>query len=601
MSVLPSKTRTSGPRASVSRTHAPPPRPLAALVVLALASSSWISACAEPTGGSADLVVTNATVVTVDPALPQAEAIAVRGSEIVAVGTIASIDEWIGAGTEVVDAGGRLVIPGFIESHGHFMGLGRAKMILDLTTATTWSEIVAMVADAAAEAEPGAWINGRGWHQEKWTVAPDPVVEGNPVHDALSAASPNNPVNLGHASGHASFANAMAMELAGIVDGTPDPDGGTIVRDAQGAATGLMRETAQRMIGAAQSDSESGRSEAELRAESREMVRLAGEEALSKGVTSFHDAGASFATIDFLRELDEAGDLPIRLNVMVRRESNEDMAEHLADYKIVAEGNGHLTVRSIKRQIDGALGSHGAWLLEPYEDLASSTGLVLEPVEDVRRTAEIAVENGFQVNTHAIGDRANREVLDIYESVFAEKGVQDPGGLRWRIEHAQHLHPDDIQRFADMGIIAAMQGIHGPSDGPWVLARLGEDRAESGAYLWRSLIDAGVVISNGTDVPVEDIDPIASLYASVSRVMTTGERFHPEQSMTRMEALRSYTINGAFAEFAEDRKGSISEGKLADIVILSDNILEVPEESIPDAKVDLTIVGGEIRYRRPGA
>ena len=580
---------------------AQPTHPHRPLLLATALTALFVGACAESSSRAADLVITNATVVTVDTAVPQAEALAVTGFEIAAVGTAAEIDRWIGPETEVIDAGGRLVVPGFIESHGHFMSLGRAQMILDLTTATTWDDIVQMVAEAAASTEPGVWINGRGWHQEKWTRVPEGAVEGNPVHAALSRVSPDNPVNLGHASGHASFANALAMERAGIGPGTPDPDGGTIVRDASGAATGLMRETAQRLIGAAQARDEADRTEAELAAEREEMVRLAGMEALAHGVTSFHDAGADFETIDFFRELDAAGQLPVRLNVMVRRESNETMAARLAEYRIIPEGNGHLTVRSIKRQIDGALGSHGAWLLEPYEDLESSTGLVLEPVEEVRRTAEIAVDNGFQVNTHAIGDRANREVLDIYESVFEEKGVTDPGALRWRIEHAQHMHPDEIQRFVDLGIVAAMQGVHGPSDGPWVLARLGEDRAESGAYLWRSLIDAGVVISNGTDVPVERIDPIASFYASVSRMMTTGERFYPDQSMTRMEALQSYTLNGAFAEFAEDRIGSLVPGKLADLVVLSDNILEVPEEEILDARVELTVVGGEVRYRRPGS
>ncbi len=561
-----------------------------------------LAACAGADGnGSADLVITNAVAVTMDQAVPTAEAVAIVGHEIAAIGSGREIDDWIGPETEVIDAGGRLLIPGFVESHGHFLSLGRAQMILDLTTATTWSEIVAMVAEAASTAEPGTWINGRGWHQEKWEVVPQPSVEGNPVHTELSRVSPDNPVDLGHASGHASFANALAMQLAGIDPSTPDPAGGTIVRDASGAATGLMRETAQRLIGAAQARSEEGRTAEDRLAEMREMVRLAGEEALANGVTSFHDAGAGFETIDFFRELDEAGELPVRLNVMVRRESNESMAARLAEYKRIATENGHLTVRSIKRQIDGALGSHGAWLLEPYEDLPTSTGLVLETVEDIRRTAEIAVDNGYQVNTHAIGDRANREVLDIYESVFAEKSVADPTALRWRIEHAQHLHPDDVQRFADLGVIAAMQGIHGPSDGPWVLERLGPARAQSGAYLWRSLLDAGVVISNGTDVPVENIDPIVSFHASVARMMTTGEKFYPAQSMTRLEALRSYTIAGAFAEFDERRKGSITPGKLADLALLSHNILEIPEAEILNARVDLTVVGGEVRYRSEGS
>jgi hypothetical protein len=256
-------------------------------------------------------------------------------------------------------------------------------------------------------------------------------------------------------------------------------------------------------------------------------------------------------------------------------------------------------VRSIKRQIDGALGPHGAWLLEPYLDLPSSSGLTLEDPADIEETARIAIRHGFQVNTHAIGDRANREVLDIYERTF--EANPDATDLRWRIEHAQHLHPDDIGRFAELGVIAAMQGIHGTSDGPWVVRRLGEDRAQSGAYMWRSLIDSGAILANGTDVPVEDIDPIASFHASVSRRMADGELFYPEQRMTREEALKSYTAWNAYAAFEEDIKGSITPGKLADIVVLSRDIMTVPEEEIPTARVDLTILGGVVRYTRPAS
>jgi predicted amidohydrolase YtcJ len=562
---------------------------VAVLAMLALALCT-------PPQRSADIVLTGGRVVTVDPDLPEAEAVAVSGHTILDVGTAEEMRRYIGEQTDVIDLAGRLLIPGFIEGHGHYMSLGRSKMILDLTAARSWEEIVSMVAAAAEDAPSGAWIDGRGWHQEKWDMPPTPSVDGNPVHAALSAASPDHPVVLGHASGHASFVNAKAMELAGVDRDTPDPPGGTIVRDASGQATGLMRETAQRIITAVRSEAEAVRSDADRQAEMREMVRLAGEEALSKGVTSFHDAGARFATIDFFKELDDAGDLPVRLYAMVRGESNETMVERLPAYRIVAEGNGHLTVRGIKRQIDGALGSHGAWLLEPYEDLPESTGLVLEPVDDIRRTAEIAIDLGFQVNTHAIGDRANREVLDLYESVFSSRpDVDEP---RWRIEHAQHLHPDDVQRFADLGVIASMQGIHCTSDAPWVLKRLGEERARSGAYLWRSLVDAGVVVTNGTDVPVEPIDPVSSFYSSVSRKTQDGDPFYVDQRMTRMEALESYTINNAYAEFAEERKGSITPGKLADVVVMSRDIMTVPEDEIPLAVVDLTMVGGEIRYQR---
>jgi predicted amidohydrolase YtcJ len=278
------------------------------------------------------------------------------------------------------------------------------------------------------------------------------------------------------------------------------------------------------------------------------------------------------------------------------RESNEVMDEKLPQYKMTNAYDGHLTVRSIKRQIDGALGSHGAWLLEPYEDLPETTGLVLETVEDITRTAEIAVKHGYQVDTHAIGDRANRETLDIYEKAFAAA----PGGgkdLRWRIEHAQHIHPDDVPRFAELGVIASMQGVHCTSDGPWIPKRLGAERAERYTYVWRDLIDSGAIVTNGTDVPVEDADPIASFDASVRRVMNNGIAFYPEQVMTREEALESYTLSNAYAAFEEDVKGSITPGKYADITVLTKDIMTVPAEQILGARVAYTIVGGKVLFR----
>jgi len=567
----------------------------AAAVVAALALAAACSA-PVPDVAPADLVLHNGVVITVDDSLPEAQAIAINGHTITAVGNNADIGAYIGDNTEVIDLQGRLAIPGFIEGHGHYMSLGESKMILDLNNVRDWDEIVTMVAAAAQGAEPGEWIEGRGWHQEKWESVPTVNVDGVPLHNGLSEVSPQNPVHLGHASGHASFANALAMELAGIDRNTPDPAGGTIVRDADGNPTGLLRETAQRIVDARIAADNADVDPADIEAQMRRMVQLAGEEALSKGVTSFHDAGADFDTIDFLRGLADEGELPVRLYVMVRRESNEDMAARLADYLIIPEGNDFLAVRSIKRQIDGALGSHGAWLLEPYEDMADSSGLVLEPVDDITRTCEIAIDSGFQVNAHAIGDRANREVLDIYEKVFAAN--PDKTGLRWRVEHAQHLHPDDIPRFGELGVIAAMQGVHCTSDAPWVYRRLGAERAESGAYMWRDLIDSGAIIGNGTDVPVEDIDPIASFYSSVARLDLNGDVFFPAQRMTREEALASYTINNAYAAFEEHLKGSITPGKLADIVVLSGNIMTVPLEQIPATRVDITIIGGEVGYRR---
>ena len=546
---------------------------------------------------AADLVLRGGTVATVDPALGMQQAIAVSGYQITAVGSNDEIEAYIGPDTRVVELDGRFVMPGFIEGPGHFMGRGRAKQILDLSTVRNWNEAVSMVAGAVDKAQPGEWIFGRGWHQDKWDAVPEDAVDGVPRNDTLNGISPDNPVLLGHASGHAAFANDAALAEAFIDNDTPDPPGGTIVRTPEGKATGLLRETAQRLLNEPVDQYNSRLTLEEQEQMDRERVQLAGQEALRNGVTSFHDAGTAFETIDFFKKLESEGALPIRIYAMVRRQSNEEMDELLPHYKMVAEGNDFLTVRSIKRQIDGALGAHGAWLLAAYEDLPDSAGLMLEPVEEIERTAEIAVKHGFQVNTHAIGDRANREVLDIYERVWERANVSG-NGLRWRIEHAQHIDPEDVPRFAGLGVIAAMQGIHCTSDGPWIPTRLGQERARITSYPWRDLIESGAVVTNGTDVPVEPIDPIASYYASVSRMTVENERFFPEHVMTREEALTSYTVNNAIAAFEEEIKGTLSPGKFADIVVLSQDILTVAEEDIPNTEVDMTIVGGEIRYQR---
>ena len=263
---------------------------------------------------------------------------------------------------------------------------------------------------------------------------------------------------------------------------------------------------------------------------------------------------------------------------------------------MIGVGHDHLTVRSIKKQIDGALGSHGAWLLEPYADMPSSTGLVLEPIREIERTAELALAHGYQLNTHAIGDRGNRETLDLYERAFAEH----PGaeGLRWRIEHAQHLDPADIPRFAELGVIAAMQGIHATSDRPWVPDRLGHGRTDTGAYRWQDLWQTGAVVTNGTDAPVEDVNPIPSFWATIARELPDGTVFDPGQRLTREQALRAYTLNNAYAAFEEHLKGSLTPGKLADIVVLSRDIMTAPEDDVRDAVVDYTIVGGRVLYER---
>ena len=567
-----------------------------AVSVLAIGLSAGCGPPVPDIGGSADLVLLDGRVVTMNPDMPEGEALAVRNGRVAAVGDTAAIEGTIGPDTEVIRLAGRLAVPGFIEGHGHFMGVGRAQMILKLGESPNWNRIVEQVAEAVASSAPGTWIEGRGWHQEKWNEPPAGAVEGLPHHLGLSEVSPENPVLLRHASGHAAFANALAMELAGIGRDTPDPAGGTIVRDAAGNPTGALRETAQRIVARARDLALADRSEEERRAELELQLQLAAEESLRKGVTSFQDAGSSFETIRFFREMAEAGRLPVRLYVMVRGESNEEMDRLLPQFFMTNHADGFLTVRSIKRQVDGALGAHGAWLLEPYDDMPSSSGLVLEEVEHIEETARIAIRHGYQVNTHAIGDRGNREVLDLYERAFEAAEIEG-AELRFRIEHAQHIHPNDIPRFGELGVIASMQAVHATSDGPWVPEKLGAARAESGAYVWRSLLDAGAVVTNGSDAPVEDLDPIASFHATVTRELADGSRFYPEQALTRHEALHSYTAANAYAAFEEDVKGSLAPGKYADIVVLSRDILSVPEDRIREAVPVLTIVGGNVAFR----
>jgi predicted amidohydrolase YtcJ len=543
-------------------------------------------ACA-PSEEPADLVLMGGRIVTMDAAYPEATALASRDGRLAAVGTEREIDRFIGPETEVIDLGGALAVPGLIEGHGHFLGVGIAMMQLDLNGVADFDEIVAMVEAAVAEAEPGQWILGRGWHQEKWSSTPEPNVSGLPYHDELSAVSPENPVFLTHASGHASMVNALALEMAGIDRETPDPPGGQIVRDGHGRAIGVLLETAEDLVGKL---IDNGWDEATI----RRMVELAGEESLANGITSFQDAGSSFQLVELLGRMAEAGELPVRLWIMLS-EDNESLAAGLPGYEVYKKGDEHLTVGGIKRYADGALGSHGAWLLEPYSDLPDSIGLNIMTAEELRESARLASEYGLQLCTHAIGDRANRVTLDVYEETIASRA--DGRQLRWRVEHAQHLDPEDQPRFEELGVIAAMQPVHCTSDGPWVPVRLGEKRSREGAYMWRNLLDSGAVIAGGTDAPVESVNPIPDFHAAVTRQMSNGAFFYPEQCMTREEALRARTLDAAYAAFEEDIKGSLEPGKLADITVLSKDILEIPPEEILNTRVLYTIVGGEVRYR----
>jgi predicted amidohydrolase YtcJ len=547
----------------------------------------------QPAAQEATLVLYNAKVYTVDAKRPWAEAVAVRGDRILSVGSEAEIGRFVGPGTERVDCGGRFLMPGLIEGHGHIHGMGASLVNLDLMKVRNWDDIVAKVAEAAKKAKPGDWIVGRGWHQEKWDKAPAKNHLGYPYHETLDKVSPNNPVLLTHASGHSSYVNGLALRLAGIDGRTPNPKGGDIVKDGKGKLVGVLEETAQSLAYEPYNEWLLKRPESERKAEWRHSIGLAEQECLRNGVTSFVDAGSSFQQVEWMKELALLGGLDIRHYMMVRT-GIADLRRRGGMLPIKDVGNGFLTVRSLKVSLDGALGSYGAWLLEPYTDRKEFLGQNTFPVPELKSIADFAWQKGLQLCVHAIGDRANRETIDI----FAEQIRKDmKADHRWRIEHAQHLNPVDIPRFRQWNIIAAMQSVHCTSDAPFVPKRLGDKRSEEGAYMWRAFIDAGVLVSNGTDVPVEDIDPFANLHAAVTRQLKDGSRFYPAQSMTRAEAIHSYTLANAVAAFEEKDKGSIEAGKLADMVLLSENLMECPEDRIPGTRVLLTVVGGKTKYK----
>lgn len=544
----------------------------------------------------ADKIFTGGTVYTANDQMPVVEAVAVSGEKIVFAGTAAEVEKYVGTNTETIDLKGATMTPGFIESHGHIMGLGYSELNLDLMGTTSYEEIVNKVKEAVAKAQPGEWIVGRGWHQDKWTTKPKKMVKGFQTHELLSEVSPNNPVYLSHASGHLAFANAKAMQLAGVNPLSLEKlehdlgEGGEIILDPLGNPTGIFNENAQGIIASKIPDNTE---ETDAKA-----LELALQACLRNGITSFHDAGASRESINLFEKFKADGKLGVRLYVMVSGRDRVLVHEWLRKGPQL-DTTGYLTIRSIKLNCDGALGSRGAWLLEPYTDMPGVYGMPTLPMDTVLATARAGLKAGFQVNSHAIGDRTNREVLDRYEIAFSEN--PETKDHRFRIEHAQHLHPNDIPRFAKLNVIAAMQAIHLSSDRPWAIERLGEKRIKEGAYMWQSLLKSGAKVINGTDVPVEPINPIASFYASVSRKTLKGtppEGYEIAEAMTRQQALQSYTKDAAFGEFAEESKGSIEPGKLADFTIFSQDILTVPEDQILKTEVLMTVVGGKVKYAK---
>lgn len=534
---------------------------------------------------TADLVLTNGVVHTMDAKRPTAQAVAVAGSRILAVGSFAEMAKLAGPSATVIDLKGAAVIPGFKESHGHFLGIGQQRMTVNLVGTKSYQEVIDKVAAAVRAAKPGDWVVGRGWHESKWTDTSTLTVRGFPTHHALSSVSANNPVYLRRADGHAGFVNAKALELMGITKATQPPSGGEIIKDKDGTPTGIFVDSAQGLIKVPPPTAE----------QERRAFELATQECLQKGITSFDDAGVGLSDVALYKEQAAAGKLALRLYVMLR---GLDNVKKFAKPEI-GLANGLLTVRAVKLQADGALGSRGAALLEPYLDDPGNSGFFTTPPDVVLETARFCLKNGFQLCVHAIGDRANRMVLDQFEKAFAEfPNVKDH---RFRDEHTQILDEKDIPRFAKLSVIASMQGIHATSDLPWAGARLGPARVAEGGYVWRKLLKSGAKIINGTDAPVEDVDPVKSFYASVTRQDEQGKPpggHSPDQKLSREEALRSYTLDAAYGSFMEKDLGSIEPGKLADFTVLSKDIMKVPAPEILKAEILFTIVDGKVRYRK---
>jgi len=544
----------------------------------------------------ADLIIRGGTIYTVEEGNPSVEAVAVSGDRIVYAGDLAGIKKFEGENTKIIDLQGKTMTPGFIEGHGHFMGLGYNELQLDLMNVTSYEELVQKVNEAIAKAQPGQWIVGRGWHQDKWTTKPEKMIKGFPTHQLLSSFSPNNPVFLRHASGHAGFANAKAMQLAGVNQlsveklGSDLGEGGEIILDELGNPTGLFNERAQGLIGQhIPENSDETQSQA---------LELAIAASLRNGITSFHDAGVSRENIELFKKFKDEGKLNTRLYVMLTGFDSELLYEWFRKGPEIDSAN-LLTIRSIKLNCDGALGSRGAWLLEPYTDRKDFSGMPTLSMDTVMKISREGLNNGFQVCSHAIGDRANKEILDRYEIAFKEKPeIKDH---RYRIEHAQHVHPSDIPRFGALGVIPAMQAVHMSSDRPWAIDRLGEKRIKEGAYMWQSLLKSGAIIVNGTDVPVEPINPIASFFASVTRQTLKGEPeggYEPEEKMTRIQALKSYTLDAAYGAFEEKQKGSIAPGKLADFTVFTKDLMTVPDQELLSTEIAMTILGGQVLYER---
>lgn len=548
--------------------------------------SSIVSLCASAQPPP-DVIYTNANIYTVDPNRPRAEALAVAGNRIAAVGSAAEILRLRQPDTTVRDLGGRTVLPGLIDAHGHvgslgIYGLGR----LDLSRAASFDEVLAAVAERVRSARKGEWVLGGRWDHESW---PDRRL---PTHHRLSEVSPDNPVWLTRVDGHAGLANAAAMKIAGVTRETRSPPGGEILRDEQGEPTGIFVDNAEELI--ARHIDQPGQGAAAVILKAQEMC-------LSVGLTGVHDAGVTPAEAALYRELAGQGRLKLRIYAMIA--GRHAIEYYTRNRPLIDE---RITIRACKLYADGAMGSRGAWLLEPYSDRPVGpdgqpyTGLCVTQPEFLRQVAEHALQHGYQVCTHAIGDRANRATLDAYALALSRHPRENH---RFRIEHAQLLHEEDIPRFAKLGVIPSMQPTHCTSDMRWVEDRIGAQRAR-GAYAWASLLRSGARIAAGSDFPVESHNPFLGLYAAITRQSRKGEPpggWQSTQRMTREEALRAFTLDAAWAAFEEDLKGSLTAGKLADFVVIDRDVMTCEPGDILQTRVLMTVIGGEVVYEDRGS
>ncbi|MDX2178352.1 MAG: amidohydrolase [Bryobacteraceae bacterium] len=522
---------------------------------------------------TADLVVENAIVYTVDPARPKASALAVKDGKFLAVGT--DMKKHIGPSTRRIDAKGAAVIPGLIDSHVHMRSLGDMLETMDLRGVSSIEEIAKRVAAKAASLPKGTWIRGRNWDQTNWGGK-------FPVAADLDKVSPDHPVYLTRVDGHAGWGNSLALTAGGVTKSTEDPKGGQIIRDAAGVPTGILVDRAQALVSRKIPPLTEDQIEARLARAAQECARL--------GMTTVHDAGISRQELEAYRRLIAKGKLPVRIYAMIGG-AGDLWQDYLQRGPEIGD---RLTVRSIKLVADGAMGSRGAAFFQPYSDDKQNSGLLILQKEYIRDVAKDAVAKGFQVNTHAIGDRANRTVLDAYGEAL--EGRKD---RRFRVEHAQVVSLPDFKLYADYAVIASLQSTHATSDMRWAKDRLGPDRL-LGAWAPRRFLNAGVRITNGSDFPVEDPNPFWGLYSAITRMDHQGNPpggFMPDQKLNREETLKSWTLDGAYAAFEESKKGSITPGKLADFLILTKDVMTVEPKEILTTLPATTYLGGEAVFK----